>query len=71
MTLPANSGGLSPASADLGLGDMLSQQVASETEEQRRKRMLEAQQRQQLGPTGSLSVTSLFGMQGGKPGAGG
>lgn len=71
MTLPTNSAGLSPASADLGLGDMLTQQVASETEEQRKKRMLEAQQRQQLGPAGSLSVTSLFGMQGRTPGGGG
>lgn len=65
MPLPPNSAGLSPASAALGLGDMLSGQVAGETEEQRKKRMLEMQQRQQLGPSGSLAVTSLFGMNGG------
>lgn len=57
--------GLSPASADLGLGGQLSQQVAGETEEQRKKRLAELQQRQQLGPEGSLAVTSLFGMNGG------
>lgn len=57
--------GLSPASSDLGLGDMLQQQVQGETEEQRKKRMAEMQARQQLGPAGSLAVTSLFGMNGG------
>jgi RecA/RadA recombinase len=62
--------GLSPAANDLGLGDMLGQQVAGETEEQRKKRMLELQQRRQMGPTGSLAVTSLFGANGGLPGAG-
>lgn len=66
-----NQPGLSPASSDLGLGDMLSQQVKGETEEQRKRRMLEAQQRSLLGPAGSMSVTSLFGMNsGGRPGAG-
>lgn len=58
--------GLSPAASDLGLGDMLSQQVAGETEEERKKRMAQIQQQQQLGPSGSLAVTSLFGMNGGK-----
>jgi hypothetical protein len=57
--------GLSPASAALGLGDVLGQQVVGETEELRKKRMAEMQQRQQLGPSGSLSVTSLFGPIGG------
>lgn len=65
MPLPTNSGGYSAAASDLGMGDMLSQQVAGETEEQRKKRMQEMAQRQQLGPTGSLAVTSLFGMNGG------
>lgn len=60
-----NSPTLSPAAVDLGLGDMLGQQVAGETEEARKKRMLELQQKQQLGPAGSLAVTSLFGMSGG------
>jgi hypothetical protein len=61
--------GLSPASESLGLGDRLSQQVAGETEEQRKKRMAQLQQMQSLGPAGSLSVTSLFGARG-VPGAG-
>lgn len=49
----------------LGLGDQLAQQVAGETEEQRKKRMAEMAQKQSLGPTGSMAVTSLFGMNGG------
>jgi hypothetical protein len=69
MPLASNNPGLSPAADALGLGDLLGQQVAGETEEQRKKRMLEMQQRQQLGPTGSLAVTSLFGMNGRMPGA--
>lgn len=63
--MPDPTYGLSPAGTDLGLGDMLAQQVAGETEEQRKKRMAELQQRQNLGPAGSLAVTSLFGMNGG------
>lgn len=57
-----------PASAAvdaLGLGDLLTQQVTDETEEARKKRMTELAQRQQLGPAGSLAVTSLFGPMGG------
>lgn len=68
MPLPASS--LSPASIALGLGDMLGEQVAEETEETRKKRMLEMKQQQMAGPTGSMAVTSLFGMNGGMPGAG-
>lgn len=59
--------GLSPigaAATDLGMGDMLGQQVADETEEQRKKRMAEQARQQQLGPAGSLAVTSLFGPRG-------
>lgn len=55
----------SPAVDALGLGDLLNQQVEGETEEARKKRMAEIAQRQQLGPTGSLAVTSLFGPTGG------
>lgn len=55
---------------DLGLGDMLSQQVQGETEEQRKKRLAQIQQQQALGPAGSLAVTSLFGPRGGMSGAG-
>jgi hypothetical protein len=62
--------GLSAAGADLGLGNTLAQQVAGETEEQRKKRMGMLQQQQQLGPSGSLAVTSLFGMTGGPKSAG-
>ena len=50
---------------DLGLGDQLGRQVTDETEEMRKKRMLEQQQKQQLGPAGSMAITSLFGMGGG------
>jgi hypothetical protein len=55
----------SPAVDALGLGDKLLEQVEGETEEMRKKRMAEIAQRQQLGPTGSLAVTSLFGPTGG------
>lgn len=66
MPFPQNSA----AATDLGLGDMLSQQVAGETEEARKKRMAEMEQRRMMGPAGSLAVTSLFGARGGLPGAG-
>jgi hypothetical protein len=62
--MPAPMPGLSAAS-DLGLGSMLSEEVAGETDEARKKRMAELQQKQMLGPAGSMAVTSLFGMQGG------
>lgn len=65
MALSPNKGGLSPAGAALGLGDTLAQQAAGETEEQRKKRMAQLQEKQLLGPSGSMSVTSLFGMSGG------
>jgi hypothetical protein len=68
MPMPSNN--LSSASADLGLGDQLSQQVAGETEEQRKKRLAQIQQQQQLGPAGSMAVTSLFGVSAGARGAG-
>lgn len=60
--------GLSPASADLGLGSVLAEEVAGETEEMRKKRMAQIAMKQQLGPAGSLAVTSLFGARGGMPG---
>lgn len=44
-----------------GLGDALAGQTADETEELRKKCMLEAQQRQLLGPGGSAAASSLFG----------
>jgi hypothetical protein len=48
------------------LGDALGQQVANETDDERRKRMALMQQNQMLGPAGSLAVTSLLGATGGK-----
>jgi len=67
MPLPASA--MSPGVTDLGLGGSLAQQVAGETAEERKKRMAQLQQMQQLGPAGSLAVTSLFGTRG-SPGAG-
>jgi hypothetical protein len=67
MALPPNSLGLSPASAALGLGDQLANQVAGETDEQRRKRMQQLQLQQSMGPAGSLAVTAL-GFGGGNAG---
>lgn len=52
---------LSPASTDLGLGSLLTDQVAGETEEQRRKRMLEQQQQKLTGLAGSPATLALFG----------
>lgn len=68
--MPNPSSALSPAAADLGLGDMLAQQVDGETDEMRKKRMAQIAEKQALGPAGSLAVTSLFGARGGLPGAG-
>jgi anthranilate phosphoribosyltransferase len=61
MPLPSMN---SPAVNDLGLGDMLSSQVKDETEEERKKRMREMQERQLMGPGGSLATMSLFGTGG-------
>ena len=60
MPLP-KAPSLSPAVSDLGLGDMLGQQVAGETEEMRKKRMAAMQERAMMGPAGSLATMSLFG----------
>lgn len=62
--------GLSPGSEALGLGNNLAQQVAGETEEERKRRMGQLAQSQLLGPAGSMAVTSLFGMSGGAKSAG-
>lgn len=58
------------AMVDLGMGGALRDQVATETDEERKKRMQQMQQAQQLGPMGSLAVTSLFGATGGRKSAG-
>ncbi len=63
MPLPMRTSGLSGfAAADLGLGDMLGQQVAGETEEERKKKM-KLQQERSL--TGSPATDMLFGSTGG------
>lgn len=58
MALPNYS--MSPAATDLGLGDMLREQVSEETEEQRKKRM-----QQQQSPMGGMNQSpaslALFG----------
>jgi hypothetical protein len=48
-----------------GLGTALAGQTADQTEELRKKRLLEMQQRQLLGPGGSAAASSLFGALGG------
>jgi len=55
---------MSAAAGDLGLGGMLRDQVANETEEERKKRMGQLQQSQSMGPEGSMAVNALFGMRG-------
>ena len=45
---------------------MLGQQVAGETDDERKKRMAMMQQQLMLGPAGSMAVTSLLGASGGK-----
>ncbi len=52
---------LSAAVADLGLGDMLSEQVSDETDEMRKKRMQQLQMNQTMGPQASLAVRTIFG----------
>lgn len=49
---------------DLGLGG-LQNQVAAESDDERKKRMAEMQQQKLLGPSGSLAVTNLFAPRGG------
>lgn len=60
--MPPRSPGFSPAAQSLGLaGDVLQTQVKDETDEERKKRMREMQQRELMGDTGSLAAFSLFG----------
>lgn len=53
-----------PGATDLGLGTTLSQQVADETEEQRRKRLL-AQTQQRLVPGTSPPATGASSLMSG------
>jgi hypothetical protein len=63
-----NSGAASPVLASLGygLGDRLADQVQGETEEERRRRLLRLQGRQELGAGSAVSPVagSLFGAYG-------
>lgn len=68
--MPINSPGYSVAAGELGLGDMLQKQAADETEEERRKRMLQMSSSRTMGPEQSLAVASIFGSMGGPRGAG-
>lgn len=56
-TNSANNVGLGGAVTDLGLGDMLGQQVAGETDEQKKKRLLDMQNRMMQSP----AAVSLLG----------
>ena len=67
MPLPKLTSGLSPAGTDLGLGDMLGQQVADETEEMRKKRLAQMQ----MGQNNSPATMMLFGNSGGMGSANG
>lgn len=53
--------GLSSAADSLGLGDALGQQVKGETDEERKRRIREMQERQMMGPSGSPATMALFG----------
>lgn len=57
MTMP----GFSPATEALGLGDQLQQQVAGETEEERKKRMAQIAQQRLSGMGASPATSALFG----------
>jgi hypothetical protein len=65
--MPMQFTNFSPAGQSLGLnnlpglGTALSGQVTDDTEELRKRKMLEAQQSQLLGPSGSAASASLFG----------
>lgn len=59
--------GLSPAGMALGLGDALGEQTRELTEEERKKRMQELQQRALMGPAGSAATAMLFGGSYGQP----
>ena len=59
------------ASTDLGLGDMLGQQVKDETDEERKKRMQQMQQRSLMGPAASMLYPNGFGGTGMGVGLGG
>ena len=59
MPANLNTGLLSTAAMDLGLGGGLQQQVKDETDEERKKRLQLAQQRAMMGP-----AATMLGIQG-------
>ena len=62
MPMPMSAAGMSLGLNQIpGLGDALGDQVAGETEEERRKRMQQLALQRQLGPGGSAAANSLFG----------
>lgn len=66
MPLPGLTGS---AADDLGLGGMLQGQVAGETDEERKRRIAQANQQRLAGMGGTPATQMLFG--GGAPGTGG
>lgn len=58
------STGVSSAVQSLGLGGMLENQVASETEEERKRRMKQMQEQSLMGTSGSPATLALFGGSG-------
>ena len=57
---------LGPAASDLGMGDALRSQVKDETDEERKKRMREAQQRALMGPAAQMLGIGGLGGAGGR-----
>lgn len=71
MATPGLGGGLTgSATADLGLGDQLQQQVAGETDEERKKRMAALASSKQTGMGATPGQRMLFGATGGLGGIG-
>lgn len=63
--MPVASSSPIPASTDLGLGSMLSDQVADETDEQKKKRLAQAAQSRLLGMVPGASALGLGSGAGG------
>jgi hypothetical protein len=54
MPTPSNPLSVTPAASALNLGSVLPQQLADESEEQRKRRLQLQQQRMALGPAGQV-----------------
>ena len=61
MPFPGTAAATGNAAADLGLGSALAQQVAGESEDERKRRLAREAQMKALGPAASPAVMSLFG----------